>query len=150
MTVQQRLRPTTSAVPGFWDAWAAALTLEHGFMDAFDVLTKARMTMNVAMSKKDAHLEAQQSAWRLMLRVSRGIHHPGRVGLGYRRDHIYRSGYKDIQNIFNTYGETKILPTLFAGHAGIQHIDALKELGITGKTPDMIIAHVVRNVLRSQ
>mgnify|MGYP001600702924 CR=1 FL=1 len=150
MSLQQSLRPETSTEPGFWDAWAAALTVNHGFMDAFDTLASARATLNAALGRKDAITQANMTAWRLMVRVSRGLHSPGPVGLGYRRDHIYRSGLIDIRQTLNTYGKTEILPTLFAGHAGTQHIPALKTLGITGRTPDMIGTQVVKDVRDAQ
>ncbi len=149
MALQQSLRTEESTPPGFWDAWAAALTIEYGFSDAFDALVESRTKLNIALERTDAIPEAQVSAWRLMLRAMRGIHQPGRIGLGYRRDHIYRTGLMTIQNIFDTHGKAAILPILFAGHAGTQHIHVLQMLGITGKTPDMIGTRVVRDVLRT-
>lgn len=150
IALQQTLRGEDSTDPAFWDAWTVALTIDHGFIDVFDTIAAARTKLNAAIGRERAIEEAQNTAWRLMLRVSRGLHQPGTIGLGYRRDHIYRSGLIAIRQTFDTHGKTEILPTLFAGHAGIQHIDALKKLGITGKTPDMISTHIVRKVLRSQ
>ncbi len=150
MALQQTLRSEETTEPGFWDAWAAALTVDHGFVDAFDTLATARAKLNAALSREDAIEQANLTAWRLMMRVSRGLHAPGAAGLGYRRDHIYRSGLIEIRQTFNMYGKIEILPTLFAGHAGTQHIPALKALGITGRTPDMIGTQIVKDVLRAQ
>lgn len=146
----QRIGATKTTEPGLWEAWTAALTLNHGFIDTFDTLVSARTKLNIALGHADASAKAQDSAWRLMVRASRGIHAPGTPGLGYRRDHIYRTGRIAIERTLEAHGVTDILPTLFAGHVGIHHIPALKTLGITGRTPDMISAHVVQEVLRAQ
>jgi hypothetical protein len=147
IALQQTLRGKDSTDPAFWDAWAVALTINHGFVDVFDTIVAARTKLNTAIGRERAIEEAQNTAWRLMLRVSRGLHTPGAVGLGYRRDHIYRSGLIEIHQVFHTHGKAAILPTLFAGHAGIQHILALKALGLTGRTPDMIGTQVVKDVM---
>lgn len=150
MSLQQSLRPETSTEPGFWDAWAAALTVNNGFVDAFDTLASARTKLNAALDRKDTIAQANMTAWRLMLRVSRGIHSPGNSGIGYRRDHIYRSGRIAMQGVFETHGKADILPTLFAGHAGIHHIPVLKSLNLTGRTPDMIGTQVVKDIRDAQ
>lgn len=150
MALQQTLRSEESTEPGFWDAWAAALTTDLGFVDALDTLATARAKLNAALGREDAIAQANMTAWRLMVRVSRGIHTPGPAGLGYRRDHIYRSGLIEIRQTFDAYGKAEILPTLFAGHTGTHHLAALKTLGITGRTPDMIGTQIVKDLLRSQ
>ncbi len=150
IALQQTLRGEDSADPAFWDAWAVALTIDHGFVDVFDTIVAARTKLNVAVGRERPIEEAHNTAWRLILRVSRGLHAPGAASLGYRRDHIYRSGLIAIRQIFDTHGKSAILPTLFAGHAGIQHIPVLKSLGLTGKTPDMIGTQIVKDVTRNQ
>lgn len=150
IALQQTLRNEDSTDPAFWDAWTTALTIDHGFIDTFDIIASARTKLNIAVRRENAIEEARRTAWRLMIRVSRGLHTPGAIGLGYRRDHIYRSGLMQIRQTFDTYGKAEILPTLFAGHAGVQHIPALKSLGLTGRIPDMIGTQIVKDILRAQ
>ncbi len=149
ITMQQKLEGAPSRDPGFWDAWAAALSITHGFTDTFDVLCRAQTALNIAMNKSDAEHHAQNSAWRLMLRLNRGIHAPGASGIGYRRDHIYRSGLLAVRETIATHGESTILPILFAGHAALHHIPTLQKLDITGETPALCSNEVVRAVMQS-
>ncbi len=147
VATQQKLRAEESMDPGFWDAWASVLTQGHDFTSTFDVLYDARRKLNIAMNIPDADVLARDTAWRLMVRVSRGIHTPGDTGIGYRRDHIYRSGLVTVRQAIETHGESAILPTLFAGHAGIHHIPVLQSLGIRGRIPDLISKRIVKEVL---
>lgn len=147
VALQQRLRDDDAVDPGFWDAWAAALTQTHSFADAYDVLHDARLKLNIAMNLEEPETHANDTAWRLMVRCMRGIHHPDRSGLGYRRDHIYRSGLAQVRSLLAEHSDA-ILPTLFAGHASIAHIATLQSLGITGRTPDFVAQTIVKNVRR--
>ena len=148
VAMQQKLRSEAAIDPGFWDMWVTTLTETQGFLDTYDQVYTARQAFNLNMKVPDAETEARDTAWRLMFRASRGLHKPGKAGLGFRRDHIYRSGLIHVRQAFDTYGETTILPTLFAGHAGIQHLPLLRSLNITGRTPDFIGKQVVRDILK--
>ena len=145
IAMQQRLRDNATTDPGFWDAWAAALTQTESFTNAFHTLHDAQLKLNRAMHISDPEARANDAAWRLLVRCMRGIHTPNRSGLGYRRDHIYRSGLIQIRSLLNEHGDA-ILPTLFAGHASVAHIPMLQSLGITGRTPDFIAKTVVTTV----
>lgn len=149
IALQQTLRSEASTDPGFWDAWTAALTIGHGFEETFETVHTARQNLNITLGRENPKEEAQNTAWRLLIRAYRGIHSPKNPGLGYRRDHIYRSGLIEIREAFDTYGKENILPTLFAGHIGTQHIPVLQALGITGRIPEMVGAQIVREVLKS-
>jgi len=150
MALQQTLRSENSTDPGFWDAWTAALTTDHGFIKTFETIYTARKTLNAELARENSKEEARNMAWRLLVRASRGIHSPGAIGLGYRRDHIYRSGLIEVRQAFNTYGKENILPTLFAGHIGIQHIPMLQDLNITGRIPEMVGTRIVKEVLHAE
>lgn len=145
--LQQKI-PRTTTHPGFWDAWAAALTQHHDFATTFDTLYRARKNLHQALGNLHAEQEARDTAWRLMIRVSRGIHRPGAKGIAYRRDHIYRSGLLNVQRAFRDT-QINLLPTLFAGHAGIHHLPLLDTLGIKGRIPDFMSKTIVKNTLRS-
>ncbi|MFA6017635.1 MAG: tyrosine/phenylalanine carboxypeptidase domain-containing protein [Patescibacteria group bacterium] len=150
IALQQTLRSEASTDPGFWDAWTAALTIDYGFEETFEIIYTARQNLNIALGRENPEKEARNTAWRLLIRAYRGIHSPKNPGFGYRRDHIYRSGLIKIREAFNTYGKENILPTLFAGHISIQHIPVLQTLGITGRIPEMIGAQIVKKVLRAE
>ncbi len=145
--MQQKLKAEESMDPGFWDLWATVLSKELGFVDVFDTIYTARKTLNLNLNLVDAEHEANDTAWRLSLRLNRGIHQPGTIGLGFRRDHIYRTGLSQVRHAVDTYGEEKILPTLFAGHAGIEHLPLLLSMGIEGRVPEMIGKRVVKEVM---
>lgn len=147
VAMQQKLHAEESMDPGFWDAWAAALSKEEDFRSAFEILRDARRKLNIALKIDNADGEAFDTAWRLMLRVSRGIHHPNAAGLGFRRDHLYRSGLIQVRQTIDAFGESEILPTLFAGHASIAHIPFLRSKNIVGRVPDFVSKRIVREVL---
>lgn len=147
VAMQQKLRAEESMDPGFWDAWTAALSKEMGFVEMFAVIDEAQKKLNSAMNVDDADAKAFDTAWRLCLRETRGIHHPGAAGLGFRRDHIYRSGLFHVRQAIETYGEKEILPTLFAGHAGVHHIPMLLKRNIVGRVPDFVGKAIVKEVM---
>ncbi len=150
VAMQQKLKAEESMDPGFWDAWVAALSKEADFQSCFETIRDARRKLNIALNIENADEEAFDTAWRLMLRVSRGIHHPNTAGLGFRRDHLYRSGLIQVRQAIDTFGESEILPTLFAGHASIAHIPLLRAKHITGRTPDFVSKDIVKTVLRAE
>ncbi len=149
VAMQQKLHSEESMDPGFWDAWAAALSKEEDFRSAIEIIRDARRKLNIALKIDDADNEAFDTAWRLMLRVSRGIHHPNAAGLGFRRDHLYRSGLIQVRQAIDAFGESEILPTLFAGHASIAHIPFLRSKNIVGKVPDFVSKRIVKDVLQN-
>ncbi len=148
LAMQRKIGTGASAMPGLWDAWAAALSKEMDFRSCFEILYEARRKLNVALNIDDADDAAFDSAWRLMMRVTRGIHHPNAAGLGFRRDHLYRSGLIEVQHAITRHGESAILPTLFAGHASLAHIPFLQSRGIVGRVPDFVGKGIVREVLK--
>ncbi len=148
VAMQQKLRAEESMDPGFWDAWTAALSKEMGFVEMFETIYGAQKKLNEAMDIDGAEEKAFDTAWRLCLREMRGIHRPGAAGLGFRRDHIYRSGLFHVRQAIETYGEKAILPTLFAGHAGVQHVPLLLKRGIVGRVPDFVGKRIVREVMK--
>lgn len=149
VAMQQKLHTEESTDPGFWDVWTAALSKEADFRSCFETIREARRKLNIALKIENADNEAFDTAWRLMLRVSRGIHHPNAAGLGFRRDHLYRSGLIQVRQAIDTFGESEILPTLFAGHASIAHIPFLRSKNIVGRVPDFVSKRIVREVLRT-
>lgn len=150
VAMQQRLKTEESTDPGFWDAWTAALSKESDFRSCFETIFIARKKLNIALKIENADSEALDTAWRLCLRVSRGIHHPNTSGFGFRRDHLYRSGLLHIRKAFDVYGEINILPTLFAGHASVDHIPFLQSHGIIGRVPDFIGTKIVKDILKKR
>lgn len=113
---------------GFWEAYTAALSAELSFTETFDELTQT-------ISK--------ESAWRLCVRAYRGIQHPSQQGLGFFRDHLYRSGRLAIESAIAEQGE-QILPLLFAGKAGLSDLPILQALNIpAGKLPQLISRKIV-------
>ena len=149
VAMQQKLHTEESTDPGFWDAWTAALSRECDFRSCFETVYNARRKLNVALRVENADDKAFDAAWRLMLRVSRGIHHPNTAGLGFRRDHLYRSGLIQVRQVIDAFGESEILPTLFAGHASIAHIPLLRSKNIVGRVPDFVSKRIVKEVLRA-
>ena len=147
VAMQQKLKTEESMDPGFWDAWAAALSKEEDFRSCFETIRDARYKLNIALKIDNADGEAFDTAWRLMLRVSRGIHHPNAAGLGFRRDHLYRSGLVQVRQTIDAFGESEILPTLFAGHASIAHIPLLRSKHIIGRVPDFVSKQIVKEIL---
>ncbi len=150
VAMQQKIHGEESTDPAFWEAWTAALSKEMDFRSCLETLYDARRKLNIALDIPNADREAFDSAWRLCVRISRGLHHPNAVGLGFRRDHLYRSGLVQVRQAIDTYGESEILPTLFAGHASVAHIPFLRSRNITGRVPDFIGKRIVKDVLRSE
>ena len=148
VAMQQKIHGEESTDPAFWEAWTAALSKEADFRSCFETIRDARRKLNIALKIDNADGEAFDTAWRLMLRVSRGIHHPNAAGLGFRRDHLYRSGLVQVRQTIDAFGESEILPTLFAGHASIAHIPLLRSRNITGRVPDFVSKEIVKEGLK--
>ncbi len=122
-------------VSGFWEAYTATLSQHHTFAETFAELA--------AVTTKDA-------AWRLCVRAYRGITHPTTAGLGFLRDHLYRSGFLAVQDAIHTQGES-ILSDLFSGNIGLHDINLLRSLHLPkGTLPQMISAKIVRQELKKQ
>lgn len=148
VAMQQKLHAEENMDPGFWDAWTAALSQKYDFRSCFEIIFEARRKLNIALKIEDASSVAMDTAWRLCLRVTRGIHNPNVAGLGFRRDHLYRSGLIQVRKAIDAFGEKEILPTLFAGHASIKHIPFLRARNITGRIPDFIGKRIVKEILQ--
>lgn len=145
---QNKLRSQDTTDPGFWDAWAAALTQEQGFKEVFWSLCSARNKLNVALGVENPEEHAKDAAWRLCVRAYRGISHPGAPGLGFTRDHVYRSGLVTVRQALRK--DPNVLPLLFAGHASVEHLPLLKALGCTGETPRLLSSAIVKEVMRER
>lgn len=145
---QQKLRTPEAVDAGFWDAWATALTDVHGFADAYGILFEAQRALGVAIGDPNPYARAKDSAWRLCTRVYRGITRPHKPGVGYMRDHVYRSGLADVRRLIDQ-GSPSDINLLLAGHAAVAHLPTLRDLNISpGRTPDMIGKRVVNDVMR--
>lgn len=117
---------------GFWEAYTAALSAKRTFKDTFTELRQ--------------HL-GQDAAWRLCVRAYRGIRHPDKPGLGFFRDHLYRTGRMDVERAVKRRGEG-VLPMLFAGKVGLSDLATLQALHIpAGKLPDLISQKIVHEEL---
>lgn len=145
---QNKLRSQDATDPGFWDAWTVALTQKLGFADVFTALASARHKLNKALGVEDAETQAQDAAWRLCVRAYRGITHPGAPGLGFIRDHVYRSGLITVRKTLRNNPDA--LPFLFAGHASVEHLPILKSLAASGETPRLLSSHIVKDVMRER
>ncbi len=128
--------------PGFWDAWTIALTKEHGFADVFNTIFEAKAALNNAVGHNSAQEKALDSAWRLCLRAYRGIANPAKPGVGFWRDHIYRSGLKLINDLKKE--EPQLLEALFVGNIGVQHLKEISALNLPqAQTPELISRKIV-------
>lgn len=133
--------------PGFWDALSVSLTKTHGFYDVFYTLADAKTKMNKAMGREHAREKAKDTAWRLCARSYRGIADPSKPGVGFIRDHIYRSGNILIRDLISKKG-MDIMPILFRGNIGIQHLSLIANLGLKpAKTPELIAPLIVKEVM---
>jgi len=118
---------------GFLEAYTVALAEQHDFAGVFAELSK------VTSAKK---------AWRLCVRAYRGITAPNKAGLGFYRDHVYRSGFMAVQAAHRA-GGMKFLGEVFSGNISIDDLPVLRELNVpTGRLPDLISEKVVKDELR--
>ena len=146
MYFQERVSSARHA-PGFWDAYATALTRQGNFVSVYETLREAR----TALARKAGRAEPEQlgrdAAWRLCLRAYRGIHNTSHVGVGYRRDHIYRSGLLRVKRALGA--DPTLLSVLFQGNMGLQHAARIKNLNLEhGRQPEMIAKDVVESMMR--
>jgi hypothetical protein len=117
--------------PGFWNAYACALAQETGFATTYQELKAQR---------------GPKEAWRLCLRVYRGITDTSQSGVGFFRDQIYRAGYEEIKKAIAH--DDQLFPKLFAGHFGLADLAALEQLEIPwGRQPDFIAEQIVSQVI---
>lgn len=131
--------------PGFWDAWAIALTEHLGFAEVFETIATAKKQINEAIGYPDAAIKAEDAAWRLCLRAYRGIADPSKPGVGFWRDHIYRSGHKLILELQKKYPE--MIDILFVGNIGVQHLTEITKLNLPkAKTPELISKKLVNSL----
>jgi hypothetical protein len=138
---------TSTHLPGFWNSYASALAREMSFTDVFETIFRARTTHSLAHKKDETESDIRNSAWRVTARCHRGIHDLGASGTGFMRDHIYRNGVLQIEKALEEQGE-EILPFLFSGNVGINHLADIKKLGLTGTVPDMVSKKIVSSTIK--
>lgn len=124
----QHLGKQPKFAPGFWDAWTSSLMLRLGFTATFQRLTQA-MTDLQTHDRDDR--KANNKAWRLCLRASRGISKPGPAGIGYFKDQIYRRGYLEIKQRCELQGEAQTFQQLFVGKVATEQLEELTTLQLS-------------------
>lgn len=141
MTLQQAYAQTSYHWPGFWESYAVALAMTHDLVTTYQRLAAARTALAEAMGHEHPARIGARAAWRLCLRISRGLTNPAQPGLVFPRDHVYLSGYRALQN--------HAIAPLYVGHAAISDMPALTALGITPhRTPEHASRAIVRDTLR--
>ncbi len=113
--------------PGFWEAYANVLAGEMSFVEVFDVLSQARALLADHVGNEDPVEAGRDAAWRLCLRVYRGISKFDTAGVGFYRDHVYRSGLMMVRNVIHDGYKENIRP-LFSGKLGVNHLDKLSDI----------------------
>ncbi|MCH8049483.1 DUF1704 domain-containing protein [Patescibacteria group bacterium] len=145
---QQLTKDEHRHAPGFWDAWTTALTQEGDFKDTFIKISQARTELAAKLNDPDPAAKGRDAAWRLSIRAYRGITDTSQPGVGFLRDHIYRSGNRLINEAVSKQG-LDVLPVLFCGNIGLHHLDAINKLNIPpGRTPELVSKEVVREVMK--
>lgn len=135
--------------PGFWDAWTTVLTQNGNFIDTFNTIAKARTSLLRARGVKNAEKKGRDAAWRLCVRAYRGITNTETHGVGFLRDHIYRSGLDMVRAKIAENGES-VMNTLFLGNIGLQHIQEIQSMDFpTARLPEMKSKEILRNVMKS-
>lgn len=142
---QQQLRKEEPwHAPGFWDAWACALTQEGTFADTFATIAQARSQLAAATGEKHPNTIGRDAAWRLCKRVYRGITKTDTYGVGFLRDHLYRSGLLDVREAIDVHGES-ILPKLFMGNIGLEHLTSLDSIDTRHiQLPTLVSKNIVK------
>jgi len=132
--------------PGFWNAYAIALAAEHNFAQVYEKLRLARTDIARQAGNPEPENKGRDAAWRLCVRTYRGIHNTGKKGVAYRRDHIYRSGLIRMKKAVDNKGEG-ILPLLFRGNIGLEHLERTKNLALpAAPMPELIAKDVVKSL----
>lgn len=127
---QTQRTPSSSHVPGFWDSWTITLMQHRGFNEAYQrIFTAKKLLLELAHSEKATSL-ATERAWDLCVRASRGITRPGKPGLVYVKDHIYRSGYQDVSRAFSGKHSDQLMTELYRGKIGLQDLDLIAPLNL--------------------
>lgn len=128
---QHRSGQSWKRSPGFWDVYACALARETNFLTTYQTLEK--------------HQGAKQ-AWRLCLRVYRGITNTQTPGVGFFRDQIYHDGYKKIKTAIED--NPSIFGKLFSGHFDLADLPLLDQLELPAwRPPDFIAKQIVNKIL---
>lgn len=127
---QMQRTPSNSHIPGFWDAWTIVLMQRLGFAQAYQRLFEAKKTLlDLAHTKNASHL-AQEKAWDLCVRACRGITHPGKPGLVYAKDYIYRAGFLAVRKAMTQTNPEKLFKTLHQGKIGLEDIQIIAKLNL--------------------
>lgn len=117
--------------PGFWDAYACALARETDFTQTYRTIEKLR---------------GPKEAWRVCVRVYDGITDTSKPGVGFFRDHIYRTGFLEIKKAIVL--NDQLFPKLFSGHFALCDLPALENLHIPdGRQPDFIADQIIHEVI---
>jgi len=145
---QNKLRSNHSHGPGFWDAYTICLMREFSFVDVFEKLVKGKKRVEATKINPATEEVIKESAWQLCMRAYRGITDTNQPGVGYVRDHVYRSGLKVISDLVRDEGEGA-LTSLFLGRIGVKHRKDVLDLNLPNPiVPRMISKEIVREVLR--
>lgn len=128
----------TMLTPGFWNALAASLTATRTFGETFAILAAAKRERAKKIGDREGERTSNDAAWQLCVRAYRGITYPNQPGLGYFRDHIYRTGYLAVQYHLRQHPEDFHL--LFAGHCSLEQLPLLRKLGITASQAPKMLA----------
>ncbi len=141
---QQLSKEEPRHAPGFWDAWTCALTQEGTFEDTFATIAQARAQLAAATGAEDAQNVGNDAAWRLCARAYRGITNANTYGVGFLRDHLYRSGLLDVKEAVDAHGE-KILKQLFVGNIGLEQLKSLKKVASKdAQLPTLVSKQIVK------
>lgn len=147
--LQKQLRKDHAHDPGLWDAYAIALAREFAFPEVFERLLEARKQVNASRTEPRSEDELKNSVWNLCLRAYRGIHQPAAPGVAYVRDHIYRSGLKEVETAVEAHGEA-VIHRLFVGRIGIHHLERVDKLDIPNMiVPKLISKNIVREIVKT-
>lgn len=138
-----------SRSPGFWNAYTILFAETHSFAETYQHLFEAKKTTYETGGYVDAETRAKESAWKLCVRAYRGVIDPTQPGPVFTRDHIYLSGFLDVQKFLETQKED--LGILFAGKSSINHIETLKKIGIKpAQTPKLVSKELVNRAFQNQ
>jgi hypothetical protein len=141
-------RKSIEHVPGFWEAWTAALLLENGFSETFHILKEARTKLAVLMGDHHAEAKGESAAWNLLMRFSRGITAPKEKGIGFFKDHIYRDGFLRVDALHKAEGQ-EALNQLFLGNFDINDLPVLQKLDLPKpRIPDLIAESIVKSKMK--
>lgn len=141
---QQLAKKAPRHAPGFWDAWTCALTQQGTFADTFNTIATAKTRLAEAMGIQETEAIGQDAAWRLCKRAYRGITNTDTYGVGFLRDHLYRSGLLDVRDLIEENGQNA-LHDLFIGNIGIDDARRLEGHNLpSARIPELMSKMIVK------